>query len=173
MQNLIVIKRNWYALYTKPRHEFRAKEQLSSVSVEHYLPTFMKTKQWSDRKKKIEEPLFRGYIFIYANEKERLTSLEQTAVVRTISFKGKPAVIPDWEIENLKKVLSESPEVIVSNKIETGAHVKITSGPFNGVEGIVTEYKKDEKYLAVSVELLQRSVLVRLPKESVLKIKEV
>lgn len=163
---------NWYALYTKPRHEFKAKSQLSSVSIEYYLPTITITKQWSDRKKKVEEPLFKGYIFIKVNEKERLIALQQSAIIRTVCFKGKPSVIPDWEIENLKKFLSKNPEVFISDKIEIGVKVKITEGPFNGIVGIVTEYKKGENYLAVSIDLLQRSVLVRLPKESILKIIE-
>ncbi len=162
--------RNWYALYTKPKHEFKAKSQLHSVSIEYYLPTIFVTKQWSDRKKKIEEPVFKGYIFINANEKERLIALQQSAVIQTICFNGKPSVIPGWEIDNLKKMLSAKPEIFISDKIETGAKVKIVNGPFNGVIGVVTEYKKGENYLAVSVDLLQRSVLVRLPKESIIKI---
>lgn len=162
--------RNWYALYTKPKHEFKAKSQLHSVSIEYYLPTIVVTKQWSDRKKKIEEPVFKGYIFINVNEKERLIALQQSAIIQTICFNGKPSIIPGWEIENLKKMLSVNPEIFISEKIETGTKVRIVDGPFNGVVGVVTEYKKGENYLAVSVDLLQRSVLVRLPKESIIKI---
>jgi len=68
---------NWYALYTKPRHELKAKSQLSSVSIEYYLPTITVTKQWSDRKKKIEEPVFKGYIFIKVNEIGRASCRER------------------------------------------------------------------------------------------------
>jgi transcription antitermination factor NusG len=64
----------WFVLYTKPRHEFKAEEQIKSLNIEVYLPTTTVVKQWSDRKKKVTEPLFKSYIFIYADEKERLNS---------------------------------------------------------------------------------------------------
>ena len=108
----------WYVLYTKPRHEFKAEAQINSLNIESYLPTNTVIKQWSDRKKKITEPLFKSYIFIHADEKERLQSLEQNAVVSAVSFKGKPARVPDVQIENLKKLLAGKTEVEVSNKID-------------------------------------------------------
>jgi transcription antitermination factor NusG len=164
--------KNWFALYTKPRHEFKALEQIRALSVEVYLPTIIVKKKWSDRKKKIEEPLFRGYLFIYAGEAERIISMQQPAIIRTVSFNGKPSIIPEWQIENLKKVLAEKPEVFITDKIELGVKVRITDGPFSDVIGIVTEYKPGEKHLAVSIDLLRRSVLVRLTKESIVKIVE-
>lgn len=167
-ENLIDEKRFWYALYTKPRHEFKAKIHLESVNVEHYLPTMIVKKKWSDRIKKIEEPIFRGYVFIYANEKERAKALYNPCIVRTITFNGKPAVIPDWQIENLKIMLVENPEVFITDQVEVGAKVRIVSGPFTDVVGIVQE-KHNGSWLAVSIDLLQRSILVQLPKESIVK----
>jgi len=164
-------EKHWFALYTKPRHEFKAELQLNSISIDNYLPTYLVKKQWSDRKKKINEPVFRGYIFIYASEKERLLSLSQSTIVRCISFSGKPSIVPEWQINNLKKILSESPEVLVTNKIEIGTRIKITDGPFKDVIGVVIETQED-KWLAVSVDLIHRSIMVRIPKESDIKILE-
>jgi len=168
MDSIIIPEKKWFALYTKPRHEFKAEVQLNSVSVENYLPTYTKLKQWSDRKKKVTSPLFSGYIFIYANEKERILAVEQESIVRTVFFNGKPSAIPDWEIESLRKMLTETPDVVISDRIETGMKVKIIDGPFRDVIGIVTA-QQQESWLAVSVELIHRSVMVRLSKESVLK----
>lgn len=166
------IARHWFALYTKPRQEFKAVSQISSLSIEVYLPTMLKEKKWSDRKKKIEVPVFPGYLFIFADEYERIHSMQQTSIVRTICFNGKPSTIPDCQIENLKKILAEKPEVFVSDKIEVGTKVMITEGPFKNVTGIVTEHKKGEKHLAVSIDLLRRSVLVRIDNEGIIKIVE-
>lgn len=163
-----IISKYWFALYTKPRHEFKAALQLESVSIEYYLPTMTVKKQWSDRKKKVTEPLFRGYIFIHTDEKKRMLAVSQSTIVKTVSFNGKPSVIPEWQIESLKKMLSETPDVFVSDKIEVGAKVKIIDGPFKDVVGVVTGSQED-KWLAVSVELLRCSVMVKLPKESVIK----
>ena len=164
-------EKHWFALYTKPRQEFKASIQLTKMTIENYLPTLTKVKKWSDRKKKVTEPIFRGYIFIKADEKERLLSLSQNAIVRCITFEGKPSIVPEWQIESLKSLLTTSPEVFVSNKIELGAKVKIIDGPFSGVLGIVKGVQ-EEKWLAVSVDLINCSVMVRLSKESIVKFLE-
>ncbi|MBU1097851.1 MAG: UpxY family transcription antiterminator [Bacteroidetes bacterium] len=161
--------RKWFALYTKPRHEFKAAEQLNSISVENYLPTITKLKKWSDRKKRVTEPLFNGYIFIRATEKERFISVEQKAIIKTIFFDGKPSVIPEWQIDSLRGMLKETQNVSVLNELVTGNCVKVINGPFSGVEGVIYEVNKDETMLAISVEMLNRSVLVKLPAESIVK----
>lgn len=161
--------RAWFALYTKPRSEFKAAEQIETAGVEIYLPSVTKVKQWSDRKKKITEPVLRGYIFIFADERERLLSLEQYSVVRCITERGRPARIPDWQIESLKKMLSIEQEVLVKEGLVPGIKVKIKDGPFEGIIGTIQEVES-HKTIAVSIDLLNRSVLARLPKESILEI---
>ncbi len=161
--------RKWFALYTKPRHEFKALEQLREIEVETYLPTITVTKQWSDRKKKITEPLFKSYIFIYSTELERNRALTREAIVRTIFFDGKPAVIPEQEMENIKKML-ESPENIkVFNGIVKGVIVKIDSGPFEGIEGVVRSVSDDESTLSISIQLLNRTVSVTIAGDTKVK----
>ena len=162
-------ERWWFALYTKPRSEFKAAEQIKDAGIKYYLPSITKVKQWSDRKKKVTEPLLRGYIFIYANERERIISLEQYSVVRCISERGRPAKIPEWQIDNLKKMLSTESDVLVKEGLVPGVKIKIKEGPFEGVIGILQEID-NEKTLAVSIDLLNRSVVAHLPKESIIEI---
>lgn len=161
-------KQNWYVLYTKPRHEFKAALQLEEGNIQYYLPTVTRLKQWSDRKKKVTEPILFGYIFIYGTEKDRLLALEKESLIRSIFFEGKPAIVPEWQIDNLKKLLEGNPEIIVSEGIEVGTQVIITTGPFEGVQGVVT-YSQNERTLAVSIEALHRSIIVTLPSYSVTK----
>ena len=161
--------KSWYALYTKPRSEFKAAEQLNVNKIIYYLPTVTNVKQWSDRKKKITEPVIRGYIFIKADEKERLIALEQYSVVRCVTERGRPAVIPEWQIKNLMKMLEYEGDFFVVNKLVPGQRVKIKDGPFSGVEGIYHESEND-KMIAVSIDLLNRSVIAHLPKESLIEI---
>lgn len=161
----------WLAFYTKPRQEFKTAELFQNLSIEYYLPTIITIRQWSDRKKKIRIPLFNGYVFAKVDEKERLLAVQQDSVVKIISFSGKPSYIPEWQIESLKKMLTETPDVFVTNGLEVGQQVKITEGPFSGIMGIIKEVNK-EKWLAVSLELLNRTVSVRLPIESVIKFVE-
>lgn len=162
-------KKNWYALYTKPRHEFKAEEQLTKAGIITYLPSIVKLKQWSDRKKKVTEPVLRGYIFIFASEIDRLEALEQTSVVRCIFEHGRPAVIPEWQIDNLRKMLEYKTDYFVQEGLVSGARVEIKEGPFAGVIGVVKS-AREGKTLAVSIDLLNRSIIAYLPKESVVKV---
>jgi transcription antitermination factor NusG len=161
--------KNWFALYTKPRHEYKAKEQLEEIGIETYLPTITVVKQWSDRKKKVTEPLFRGYIFINATELERNNAVTREAVIKTIFFNGKPAIIPNQEIENVKRLLETPERIQVFNGIVRGVIVKIESGPFTGIEGIVNAVSKDESTLSVSVEMLNRTISVTIPDDTKIK----
>jgi transcription antitermination factor NusG len=161
--------RKWYAFYTKPRHEFTAARDFRAEDYEFYLPTIEVIKQWSDRKKKVVEPLFRGYIFLRANLSERLFAVQKKSIVKVISFEGKPSVVPDWEIENLKRLLEEADEIEVGDIPDLGSTVKVIAGPFSGIEGVVYQNNNNDRLLAVSVELLNRSVIVRLPVSSVVE----
>ena len=155
----------WFALYTKPRNEFKAEQQLTVAGINNYLPTVTLLKQWSDRKKKVTEPLLRGYIFIYANEEERLVSVEQLSIVRCVFDVGRPARIPDWQIDNLKTMLETNEDVIVHKGIVPGAKVIIKDGPFEGIIGTIVKGETG-KSISVSIDLLNRSVIARLPDES-------
>jgi len=161
--------KKWFALYTKPKHEFKAADQLSISGIDYYLPTVVRIKQWSDRKKKVKEPLLKGYIFILGNEKDRLIALEQYAIVRCIFFEGKPAVVPDWQIKSLQKMLDKCEDVMVVDQLSVGTQVKIISGPFKDIEGLVYETSNQEKMLAITIDLLRRSIVVKIPKESVIE----
>lgn len=164
-----VTSKAWYALYTKSRSEFKAAEQIGALNIEYYLPTVIRFKQWSDRKKKITEPLIRGYIFVYVNEKERIKSLEQNAVVRCLTERGRPAKIPDWQIENLKNMLKNEADFYITNGLVPGTKVRIVEGPFEGVIGIVNNVDEG-RTIAVTIDLLNRSIIAHLPKESLFEI---
>ncbi len=169
MSRNISNQKYWFALYTKPRSEFKAQEQLNKNNVDNYLPTISVIKQWSDRKKKVVEPLIRGYIFIYANEEQRLISVEQPSIVRCLFEFGHPARIPDWQIENVKKLLIKDSDLIVYKGIVKGTKVKIKNGPFADVIGIVTSNVGGNS-VSVSIDLLNRSVITRLPQGSELEV---
>jgi transcription antitermination factor NusG len=169
VSNDIIQERAWFALYTKPRSEFKAAEQIEEVNVPFYLPTITRIKQWSDRKKKITEPLLRGYIFIFASEKERVLALERHSVVKCIFDQGRPAKIPEWQIENLKKMLESKADLTIREGLPVGTRVLIKDGPFADVIGVVSE-TDNGKTIAVSIDLLNRSVIAHLPKDSLFEV---
>jgi len=152
--------KKWYPLYTKPRHEAKALEQINAKGIEVFLPTIVILRQWCDRKKKVTEPLFKSYIFIHATEKERNMAVTCDAVLKSITFDGKIASIPEREIESLKILLKTPEKIKVLTEITKGQIVLIESGPFAGVEGFVNSVSKDESTLSLSIELLNRTVIV-------------
>ena len=158
--------KHWYALQTKPRQEFKAEKQLKNLGLENYLPVIIKKNKWSDRIKEITEPIIRGYIFIKSSEPERLIALEQFSISKCLFDHGKPAVIPDWQIENLKKMLKVESEYFVYEGLVTGTKVEIIQGPFSGVIGII-QSTSEKRMFAVSIELLNRTVIAHLPKDNI------
>jgi transcription antitermination factor NusG len=162
-------EQHWFALYTKPKNEFKAESLFNSLGIKCYLPVFSSVKQWSDRKKKITEPVIRGYVFIFADEKERLTALHQSMIIRCVSDHGKPARIPDWQIDNLKIILDHKSVINVIEGITPGRKIEILEGPFAGLRGKIVN-ADNIKMIAVSIDLLNRSVIAHLPKDSKMKI---
>ncbi len=166
------LPKHWFALYTKPRHECKARDQISYLNVENYLPIIKTKRKWSDRIKTVAEPLIKGYIFIYANEKERLNALTAGSIVQTVSFNGVPAIIPSWQIQGLQKMLSNPNDILVSDKISAGTPVKVVSGPMSGLTGIVEENNNNERFISITIEIINRTVSVKLPADSVTKVLE-
>ena len=154
--------KKWYPFYTKPRHEFKALEQIKTLGLEVLLPTITVVKQWSDRKKKVTEPLFKSYIFMKGTESERNLALTSDAVIRSIFFNGKPATIPEKEMEDLMQILKSPEKLQVFDGIVKGAKVKIESGPLKGVEGFVEAVNRNENRLLLAIEILNRTVSVAI-----------
>ena len=160
---------NWRVIYTKSRQEKKVANLLTEKGIQNYLPTIKTLKQWSDRKKKVTEPLFKSYIFIYADESERNSALTRESVIKTIYFNGKPAIIPEIEMESIKKMLESPEKISVFNGIVKGVIVKIESGPFEGIEGIVNSVSDNENTLSVSIQLLNRTISVSIPSNTKVK----
>ena len=156
--------RNWFALYTHSRCEFKVDELLKSQKVSTYLPLKKTVNEWSDRKKEIEVPLFSGYIFIYATERERLLALQQKQIVRCLTDAGRPAIVPDWQIDSLKKMIFMNKNIYVIDGIIKGDEVEIKTGAFEGTRGIVVDFEKG-KHLAISIELLNRTIIAHLSED--------
>ena len=148
---------NWFALYTRPRHEKKVNLQLDEKEIESFLPMKKVLKQWSDRKKWIEEPLFRCYLFVHVNPKDRLRALQTYGIVRMVSFQGKPAIVTDEEIDTIRRVLSESHDVEAIPLLNVGDKVEIVSGPFLGLQGRLESIHGEQRFL-VAIESIQQSL---------------
>ena len=132
---------NWYALYTKPRNEKKVEEQLHKMGLEVFCPKVSVVKQWSDRKKKVSQPLIPSYVFIKIKEQERDLVFSVSGVVRYLFFLGKPAIIKESEINAMKETLNHDFKEVGVMDLEKGQKFTIEEGTFKGQEVTFLEQK--------------------------------
>lgn len=148
----------WLVLYTKPHFELKVVQQLATLGVSAYCPTYKLIKQYSDRKKKVEKPLLRSYVFVKLEEKDRGCVFAVPGVVRYLFWLGKPAVVREEEIALMQNNLNGVFDSIVIEKLEIGAAYTIPQGPFKGQEGKVVSLAKNN----IKLELPSLGVTVLL-----------
>jgi transcription antitermination factor NusG len=131
---------NWYVLYTKPKWEKKVAEQLQAIGIDCYCPLVIKERQWSDRKKKVEVPLFNSYVFVHLDEKDRSLVFDSPGAVRYLFWLQKPAIVREEEIATIKKWLN-APDVaeIEVSTYKVGDTIEVDSGPFVNQQAIVKE----------------------------------
>ena len=152
----------WYAVYVRSRHEKKVHQFLLEKGVESSLPLINTTRQWSDRKKKVEIPLFRGYVFVKIDiNKDKLNILQTDGVVKFIGIKKKPSRILDEEIHWIHMIVEKSDTVQNEKEIPVGQKVRVTAGPFKGVEGVVIR-DGNRSRLIVLIESIMHAVSVEI-----------
>lgn len=154
--------KNWYVFYTKSRHEKKVKELLERRDFEVFLPMHKVLRQWSDRKKKVEVPLFNSYIFVKTEEHKVADVLQVPGISWTIRHNGKPAVLHQREYDLINRFLDTglTLEIFATPELETGDKVKVIDGPLKGAMGKVTF--ADQTKFTVSLETLGQSIRVTL-----------
>ncbi|WP_029275551.1 UpxY family transcription antiterminator [Pedobacter borealis] len=124
----------WYPVYTRSRVEKKANEELNRKGIQTYLPLKKAVKQWSDRKKIVEEPLIKSYLFAYISAREYAEVLMTNGVARFIYFSNQVASIPDQQIHDLKLLLATDADLeLIDYDIKPGESVLIKAGPFKGI----------------------------------------
>ena len=150
---------HWYAAYTCAQHEKRVAAELGAREVEHFLPLYSSLRRWKDRRVQLELPLFPGYVFVRLALRERLRVLQIPSVVRLVGFGGLPTPLPDTEMGIMRSGFSQSLCAEPHPFLTVGRRVRITAGPFAGLEGILKR-KKSSLRVVVSLELIERAVAV-------------
>lgn len=131
---------HWYALYTKPRWEKKVAGRLAEKGFTAYCPLNKVLRQWSDRKKLVEEPLFKGYIFVQIEEQEKTAVKMVDGIVNFVYWNGRPAIVRDEEIDTIKRFLSEFQDIEVENlDLQVNTPVVIKNGILVDYKGVVLE----------------------------------
>jgi transcriptional antiterminator RfaH len=150
----------WFVLYTKSRNEKKVAIQLEKMGITVYCPLVTQIHQWSDRKKKVEVPLISSYVFVKLKEKDRERVFGVPGIVRYVYWLEKPAIVRDSEIAILKEWLSTKNVAAKVESLRSGDRMNVSSGFFEGEEGVVEEINKSRVKLLL-VDLGMKITLKR------------
>ena len=152
---------SWYAACTRPRHEKRVLQHLVDRQIECFLPLFQTAHRWKDRRKIVELPLFRGYVFVRISPQERMGVLQTPSVVRFVCFQGRPAALPDSQIDALRSSYEHGMKFEPHPLLKAGSRVRVRHGCLAGAEGVLVRRKHSLRFV-LSLELLNRAVSVEV-----------
>jgi transcription antitermination factor NusG len=152
---------HWYAVHTVSRHEKVVARQMNGNGLDHFLPLYKSARCWKDRRKELELPLFPGYVFVRIAFQDRLRVQKLTGVLQIVSFNGKPALVPEIEIEALRNGLTRNAWLEPYPYLKVGRRVRVRSGPMAGVDGILVR-RKEKFRVVLSVDLIMQSVALEV-----------
>ena len=161
----------WHALYVRSRAEKKVLWQLEENGFTAYLPLITQMKQWSDRKKKVEEPLFKSYVFVYSNEREYIPILNVFGVIKFVTFERKAVVVPENQILAIKKFVEDYEKgdeykMMNNEELKVGQKVRIINGPMKGLTGKL-ETIRNKRHLIVYIDVVGQCIPVHIPRAKV------
>lgn len=158
----------WYAVYTKINAEKKIAANLDEQNITCYLPLQKSLRQWSDRKKWIEQPLFRSYVFVKVSHIEFFNVLDIPGVVCYVSFGGRAQSIPDYQIENIKTfVKQEDKQITLTRKmVKKGLQAEVVAGPLKGVKGEIIQLSGQYR-IVIRVDSMGCSLYTNISKDEV------
>ena len=163
-------KRSWYAVYVRSRHEKSVYSALLDKGIDASLPMMTVVRKWSDRKKKMQIPLFRGYVFVKIDVNiDNLNVLQTAGVVKFIGIRNKPSRIPDEQIHWMHMLVAESDTVRAEKEIPVGQRVRVMIGPFKGIKGVVRRVGSRSR-LVVLIESIMQAISIDIKPEYLEKI---
>lgn len=159
----------WHALYVRPRSEKKVAAELVDMGFEVYLPLITVVRQWSDRRKKILEPLFKSYLFVRSREKEYYAIRSVYGVVKFVVFEGKVADVPENQLLAIKKFVKEyegEDDLGTTDDLKEGQMVRIVTGGLKGLVGRLVSFNGKKRVL-VHIETVGQYIPVDVARSKV------
>lgn len=152
---------DWFAIYTRSRHEKKVAETLKDKQFDIFLPLRSVISRWKDRRKEIQTPLFNGYVFVHTDLEHRLDVLKTPGVVRFVTDGHAPVPIPDDQIEAIQTLVQSGIKYDPYPYLKEGMHITVKRGPLRGVEGILVA-KRKKHLLVLAVDLIQQATALEI-----------
>lgn len=153
----------WYAIRTRSRHEKVVERQLQGQAIEVFYPVSSQIRQWSDRRKLVESPLFPGYVFVHIapSPEEKVRVLRTHGVVDLVGYQGQGISIPGDQIDAVRALVNGNVPYTKHAFLKVGQRVRVRGGSLDGVEGILVAHN-GARNLVISVEPIERSLSIRI-----------
>lgn len=161
------MEHKWYVLYTRPKYERKIADNMEALNCQYYLPTITVARKWSDRVKKVCEPLFKNYIFVRTALSNKALFLQLAGVIRFVSIDGKPVPVDEQEIASIALLVDHQHTLEYESHTAYGDRIRVIGGVFSGVEGMVLK-KLGKTRLLVRMPLLNQAISVEVDREDVL-----
>ena len=159
--------KKWFAIYVKSRNEKKVFKQLDDMGIESFLPLITRLKQWSDRKKKVDEPLFRSYIFVNISLKDYYTVLNVPGVVKFITFERQPVPVPENQIIAIKEYINDNDLHDVNYEdFKEGELVRIKSGQMKDLVGRFIKINGKHRII-IDIEAVGQSLPINIARSNV------
>lgn len=159
----------WYAVYVKSRFEKKTAHWLGDNGYEYYLPLITTVKQWSDRRKKVEEPLFKSYVFVHIDMRVYFDILNGPGVVKFVRFEGRPVDIPENQINAIHEYVGQvsvNNEKPVVENFKLGQKVVVKYGAMKGIQGDLVEFR-NKQWIVVNFEMFGEKLPIEIEKSIV------
>lgn len=156
-----VIGQQWFAVHTSSRHEKQVAGQLAERGIEHFLPLYEEARRWSDRRMKVQMPLFPGYLFVHIVTGQKLDVLRVPGVAKLVGFNSGPVPVDHQEISALRLGCTFGTSVAPHPYLKTGCRVRVRNGVLRDTEGILVRNGQQDR-LVISVDLLMKSVALEI-----------
>ena len=160
------IAQSWYVLTVKPQHEHVVAGALDAKGIEHFAPTYVTRRRWSDRLKALSLPLFPGYVFCRTSSESRVPVLRTSGVRGFVSFGGYPAPVPQNQMDAIMCMSRSGLPIEPLDYLHAGDRIRVIDGPLRGLDGLLLECG-DCSRVVVSIEMLQRSVAVTIDRTAI------
>lgn len=157
----------WYLIYTRIKHEKKVALRLNLLDVNYYLPTQKKLRNWHDRKKYIDAPLFPCYLFVYMPDMDSYFKVHQIEGVLYFVKRGKELVkIPESQIFSIKAAVEHGKELeVIANDLPPGMEIEIAEGPLAGISAELIHFKNENRLL-VRIALLGQHIVISVPSKN-------
>lgn len=154
----------WYALYTRSRHEKQVAAYLERQQIETFLPLRRVWSSRQDRKITIQIPALPGYLFVRCTlyAETRALIKRATGVLRLVENAGRPAVIPEAQIESLRSALAHSFNAEGHPYLKVGDRVRVVRGPMEGAEGFLVRVAENRHRLVIAVDYVNQALSVEI-----------